>query len=205
MKSRSPSCSDSNIASGRTGRSEGLLSVPQIVPEVFPCGMGGSLIITTPLVALARRPRLRRLQRKLRPIAPSRVTGGCLCLRGSYKVCAVIGLPTLAPMPPAPSRLPILGGSCRIHSVRLRNRLRGYSLRSGGKVTTASGVKLLRQRRKITPPVNSPEGLFCRASIRLAGRVALPRSEYRRPRRPPMLQMPFPFQRYFLLSLHECR
>ena len=152
MKSRSPSCSDSNIASGRAGRFEGLLSVLRMAAGMFPCGLGGGLIITTPLVALARRPRLRRLQRKRRPIASSRVTGGCSCLRGSYRVCAVIGLPALAPMPPAPLGLLIPGGACRIRFVRLRNGLRGHSLRSGGEVTTASGVRLLCIRRKITPP-----------------------------------------------------
>lgn len=97
IESGSPSCSDSNIASGRTGRRKELLSVLRMAVRVFPCGMGGSVFITTPLVALVRRPRLRRLQRKLRPIAPSRVTGGCFCLRGSYGVCAVIGLPALTP------------------------------------------------------------------------------------------------------------
>ena len=205
MKPRSPSCSDSNIASGSTGRRKELLSVLRIVPKVFPCGMGGSVFITTPLVALVRRPRLRRLQRKLRPIAPSLVTGGCFCLRGSYGVCAVIGLSALAPMPPAPLSLLIPGGSCRIQFVRLKNGLRGHSLRNGGEVTTASGVRLLRQRRKITPPASSPEGQFCRAYIRFSGRVVLPRSQYRRARRPPMLQMPFPFSGISLLSLHGCR
>ena len=123
MTPRSTSCSDSNIASGRSGRRKELLSVLRMAVRVFPSGVGGSLIITTPLVALARRPRLRRLQRKRRPIAPSLVTGGCLCLRGSYKVCAVIGLPALAPMPPAPLGLLVPGGACRIQFVRFRSGL----------------------------------------------------------------------------------
>ena len=100
-----------------------MLSVLRMAVRVFPCGVGGSLIITTPLVALVRRPRLRRLQRKLRPIAPSLVTGGCFCLRGSYKVSAVIGLPALVPMPPAPLGLFIIGGSCRVQFVRFRSGL----------------------------------------------------------------------------------
>ena len=123
IESGSPSCSDSNIASGRTGRRKELLSVLRMAVRVFPCGMGGSVFITTPLVALVRRPRLRRLQRKRRPQRASRVTGGCFCLRGSYGVCAVIGLPALTPMPPAPLGLLIPGGSCRIQFVRLRNGL----------------------------------------------------------------------------------
>lgn len=204
MKPRSSGCSDSNIASGRAGQFEGLLSVLQIAVRVFPCGMGGSISFTTPLAQCTRRPRLRELQRQRRPQRASRVTGGCFYLRGSYKVCAVIGLPALVPMPPAPLGLLIIGGSCRIRFVRLRNGLRGYSLRSGGEVTTASGVKLLRQCRKVTPPASSPEGQLCRAYIRFSGRIVLPRSQYRRARRPPMLQMPFPFSGISLLSLHEC-
>ena len=204
MKPRSPDCNDSNIASGRSCRLGELLSVQRMAVRVFPCGMGGSISFTTPLAQCTRRPRLRELQRQRRPQRASRVTGGCFCLRGSYKVCAVIGLPALVPMPPAPLGLLIPGGSCRIQFVRLRNGLRGYSLRSGGEVTTASVVKLLRQRRKITPPASSPEGQFCRAYIRFSGRVVLPRSQYRRARRPPMLQMPFPFSGISLLSLHEC-
>ena len=204
MKPRSPDCSDSNIASGISCRRKELLSVLRIIPEVFPCGMGGGLIITTPLAQCTRRLRLRELQRKRRPQRASRVRGGCFCLRVSYKVCAVIRLPALVPMPPAPLGLLPFGGSCRIHCARLRNGLRGHSLRSGGEVTTASGVKLLRLCSKVTPPVRQQEGQFCRAYIRFSGRVVLPRSQYRRARRPPMLQMPFPFSGISLLSLHEC-
>ena len=171
---------------------------------MFPCGMGGSVFITTPLVALARRSRLRRLQRKLRPIAPSRVTGSCLCLRGSYGVCAVVRHSSSVPMPPAPLGLLISGGACRIQCAGLRNGLRGVSPAGHGKSYSASVERLLRQRRKITPPASSPEGQFCRACIRPTGRIVLPRSEYRRARRPPMLQMPFPFSGISLLSLHEC-
>lgn len=123
MKSRSPSCSDSNIASGRACRREGLLSVLRIIPEVFPCGMGGGLIITTPLAQCTRRLRLRELQRKRRPQRASRVTGGCFCLRGSYRACAVIGHSSSVPMPPAPLGLLIPGGSCRIQFVRFRSGL----------------------------------------------------------------------------------
>ena len=204
MKSRSPSCSDSNIASGRAGRFEGLLSVLQIAVRVFPCGVGGGVFITTPLAQCTRRPRLRELQRKRRPQRASRVRGGGFYRKVAREVCEVIRLSALTPMPPAPLGLLISGGSCRIQFVRLRNGLRGYSLRSGGEVTTASVERLLHQRRKITPPASSPEGQFCRASIRPTGRVALPRYQYRRARRPPMLQMPFPFSGISLLSLHEC-
>lgn len=80
----------------------------------------------------------------------------------------------------------------------------GHPLRVMAEVTTASGVKLLCLRRKVTPPASSPEGQFCRASIRFSGRIVLPRSQYRRARRPPILQMPFPFSGISLLSLHEC-
>ena len=152
MKPRSPDCSDSNIASGRAGRLERLLSVQRIAVRVFPCGVGGGLIITTPLAQCTRRPRLRELQRQRRPQRASRVMGGGFYRKVAREVCTVIRLPALVPMPPAPLGLLPFGGSCRIQFVRLRNGLRGYSLRSGGEVTTASGVKLLRIRRKITPP-----------------------------------------------------
>ena len=152
MKPRSPDCSDSNIASGRSCRLGELLSVLQMAVRVFPCGVGGGLIITTPLAQCTRRPRLRELQRQRRPQRASRVMGGGFYRKVAREVCTVIRLPALVPMPPAPLGLLISGGSCRIQFVRLRNGLRGYSLRSGGEVTTASGVKLLRIRRKITPP-----------------------------------------------------
>ena len=99
--------------------------------------MGGSLFIIMPLVALVRRWCLRELQRQQRPIAPSRITGGCFCPGDSYGACAVIGLSTLAPMPPAPSRLLIPGGACRILFLRLRNGSEGHSLRVMAKVTPA--------------------------------------------------------------------
>lgn len=172
--------------------------------RVFPCGMGGSFSFTTPLAQCTRRPRLRELQRQRRPQRASRVRGGGFYRKVAREACAVIRLSALVPMPPAPLGLLIIGGSCRIQFVRLRNGLRGYSLRSGGEVTTASVERLLRQRRKVTPPANSPEGQLCRASIRFSGRIVLPRSQYRRARRPPMLQMPFPFSGISLLSLHEC-
>jgi len=44
--------------------------------------MGGRASIIMPLVALVRRPRLRKLQRQRRPIAPSRITGGWALSRG---------------------------------------------------------------------------------------------------------------------------
>lgn len=181
-----------------------MLSVLRMVVRVFPCGVGGSISFITPLAQCTRRPRLRKLQRKRRPQRASRVRGGGFYRKVAREVCAVIRLPALVPMPPAPLGLLISGGSCRIQFVRLRNGLRGYSLRSGGEVTTASGVKLLRQRRKVTPLASSPEGQLCRACIRPTGRIVLPRYQYRRARRPPMLRMPFPFSGISLLSLHEC-
>ena len=115
--------SDSNIASGRSGRRKELLSVLRMAVRVFPCGVGGSVIIPTPLVALARRPRLRELQRQRRPQRASRVRGGGFYRKVAREVCAVIRLSALAPMPPAPLGLLIPGGSCRIQFVRLRNGL----------------------------------------------------------------------------------
>ena len=94
--------SDSNIASRRSGRLEGLLSVLQIVPEVFPCGVGGSVSFTTPLAQCTRRPRLRELQRQRRPQRASRVRGGGFYRKVAREVCAVIRLSALTPMPSAP-------------------------------------------------------------------------------------------------------
>ena len=167
--------------------------------------MGGSLFIIMPLVALVRRWCLRELQRQRRPIAPSRITGGCFCPGDSYGACAVIGLSTLAPMPPAPSRLLIPGGACRILFLRLRNGLRGVFPAGDGEGYSSSVGKLLCLRRKITPPVSSPGGAFAAPASVCCGRTVLPLSQYRRARRPPMLQMPFPFIGISLLSLHECR
>ena len=167
--------------------------------------MGGSVFIIMPLVALVRRPRLRKLQRQLRPIAPSRITGGCFCPGGSWGVCAVIGLSALAPMPPVPSRLLIPGGACRIRFVRLRNGLRGAFPAGDGEGYSSSVEKLLCVRRKITPPAGSGEVTFAALASVCCGRAVLPHSQYRRARRPPMLQMPFPFSGISLLSLHECR
>ena len=204
MKPRSPDCSDSNIASGRAGRLERLLSVQRIAVRVFPCGVGGGVFITTPLAQCTRRPRLRELQRQRRPQRASRVRGGGFYRKVAREVCAVIRLSALTPMPPAPLGLLIIGGACRIQCAGLRNGFRGVYPADDGKGYSACVEKLLRIRRKVTPPVSSPEGQFCRASIRFSGRIVLPRSEYRRARRPPMLQMPFPFSGISLLSLHEC-
>ena len=167
--------------------------------------MGGSLFIIMPLVALVRRWCLRELQRQRRPIAPSRITGGCFCPGDSYGACAVIGLSTLAPMPPAPSRLLIPGGACRILFLRLRNGLRGVFPAGDGEGYCSCVEKLLRIRRKITPPAGSPEVAFAARASVCCGRAVLPLSQYRRARRPPMLQMPFPFIGISLLSLHGCR
>lgn len=150
-----------------------------------------------PLVALVRRWCLRKLQRQLRPIAPSRITGGCFCPGDGWGVCVVIGLSVLAPMPPAPSCLLIPGGACRILFLRLRNGLGGAFPAGDGEGYSSSVEKLLRIRRKITPPAGSPEVAFAAPASVCCGRTVLPHSQYRRARRPPMLQIPFPLQWYF--------
>ena len=205
IESGSPSCSDSNIASGRTGQRKELLSVQRLVMRAPPCGMGGSVSLTTPPAQCTRRPRLRRLQRQRRPQRASRVPVGCFCPGGSYGACAVIRLSAFAPMPPAPSRLLIPGGACRILFLRLRNGLRGVFPAGDGEGYCSCVEKLLRIRRKITPPAGSPEVAFAARASVCCGRAVLPLSQYRRARRPPMLQMPFPFIGISLLSLHGCR
>ena len=159
--------------------------------------MGGRASIIMPLVALVRRWCLRELQRQLRPIAPSRITGGWALSRGQLWGLAVIGLSVLAPMPPAPLGLLILGGACRIQFARFRNGLRGAFPAGDGEGYSSSVEKLLRIRRKIIPPAGSPEVAFAAPASVCCGRTVLPHSQYRRARRPPMLQIPFPLQWYF--------
>lgn len=143
MKPRSPSCSDSNIASGRSCRLKNLLSVLRMALTVFPCGMGGSVSIITPLAQCTRRPRLRELQRKRRPQRASRVRGGCFYRKVAGGVRTVIRLSASTPMPPAPLGLFIIGGSCRIQFVRLRDGRKGIFPAGDGEGYSASVEKLL--------------------------------------------------------------